>query len=100
MQVIMTDILYDSDDDILFKNGDIMLGKSDQQHIQNILRAAPGHYRQFPLIGANIREMLHGDFNSELKKQIHLQLEMDGYAVNELNFENGDLRVDAERVSF
>lgn len=63
-------------------NGDWNIIESDHQHIQHILMAKPGDYKNAPLLGVNIREMINGTLNpktvAELEKKIRLNLEADG----------------------
>lgn len=84
--------------DIIIENGDFKKGNATYQHIKNILQAAPGHYRQFPLIGANIRTMLNGPMNGEIRRQIRIHLISDGYEVKDIKEVNGQIVIDANRV--
>jgi hypothetical protein len=91
------DILLDENLDPIIKNGDFVIGPSDDQHIELILRAAPGHFKQFPLLGANVTSMVNGIIDGNYRKLIRLQLQSDGYKVNEVSYINDKLNIDAER---
>lgn len=92
------DILLDDNDDLLIANGDLAVGESDYQHIRHIVRASKGEYKQFPLLGADIIDSLNGNADYEVQQVIKKQLRVDGYNVKSINFDNGELIIDAERV--
>jgi hypothetical protein len=74
------DILLTDSEDIQFLNGDFLVGVSDQQHVQHILKANKGHYYQSPLIGLGSRDLVNGTFRRDLiKQQIKTQLKSDNY---------------------
>lgn len=91
------DILVGDDGDLLFENGDFAVGDSDVQHVEDILYAAPGHWKQHPLVGADVRQSINGTVTDELKRRIRLQLEADGFLVRALPVEGYNLIIDAER---
>ena len=79
----VVDIAFD--EDIEISGGDLKIEPSDQQHIEHILRAKPGHFYQFPTLGVGIDENKLASINSEvLKQQIRQNLEADNYRVNKL----------------
>jgi hypothetical protein len=76
-------------------------GNSDGQHIQDILTIEPGELKYDVLMGVGILRSMNGPSNSALRKTILMQLEADGYSVQQLivDIENEKIEVDAERVS-
>ena len=88
-----TDILLNEDNDLVIAGGDLAVGLSDEQHIQHILQAAPGHYKQWPLLGANAVAFVGGR-SDELKREARLQLLSDGYQVKRLAMNNNELTVE------
>lgn len=90
------DILCDDTGDLAFENGDFVVGESTNQQIQDILMAAPGHYRQYPTIGGNIMTMLNGDWSQETARGIQMALEADGLNINGVSFKDGVLNIDRE----
>ncbi len=88
------DLLFD--EDIITADGDFVTGPSDEQHIEHILIAAPGHYKQSPLTGADVTKMLGGPFGGIQKRAITLALLADGYEVNDVSFINGELQIDTK----
>jgi hypothetical protein len=95
--MIANDILLDDDGELQFRNGDLLIGESDGQHIQDILIASPGHYKQTPLLGGSLIMGLNGANTVDFKRDLRLQLESDGYEVATLNFNNDQINIDAER---
>jgi len=53
----MNDILLDRNGDLNFKNGDLEIGYSDNQHQEHILIANKGEYREFPELGVGIHQI-------------------------------------------
>jgi hypothetical protein len=88
------DLLFS--DDIEFADGDFATGPSDEQHIEHILQSAPGHYKQHPLVGADITQMLGSGFGSAEKRQITIALQSDGYQLKSIKFSNDKIQIDAE----
>ena len=81
--ILVKDILIG--DDIEIKNGDLVIGESDSQHIEHILTAKPGHFYQFPTLGAGVIDDLKGNKNRQSSKQnIKRNLEADNYRIRDL----------------
>ena len=94
-------LITEGSNDIVITGGDISVGKSDQQHVEHIMRASIGHYRQWPLIGVNIKTYQNGPFNAvTLKQNIERNLVSDNYSVRQVLISaSGEISIDAERVS-
>ena len=76
------DFLDDSNGDIAIVAGDLAIGFSDEQHMQDILVAQKGDYKQHPLVGVGIANYLKSP-NSlvtrrTLEKEILVQSQADG----------------------
>lgn len=95
------DLITDADGDLIFLNGDIKIDESDTQHVEHILIADKGQFRQFPLIGVGIARYYNGSINKqELKQSVKLQLESDGYNVRQIVVDTTDklkIDIDADR---
>lgn len=65
--------------DILIVNGDFVIGDSDNQHISDIVMSSPGWFKEFPLLGVDPANFLNGRGGQELKQQITIALQSDGY---------------------
>jgi hypothetical protein len=72
----------------LFNNGDLVVGISDPQHIDHLLRAAPGQYYQFPKIGINIKQYtLDSNNRQEIQQGVRIGLEADNFNVRDVIIE-------------
>ncbi len=93
------DILLDTDGDLQIRNNDLYVNESDQQHVEHILRANKGHYRQYPLVGIAVDQNLNGSINpQELKQEIKLQLIADNYTVKQIKIdEDFEISINAKR---
>ena len=98
---IYKDIITDSTNDLIIENGDFKLNESDSQHVEHIITADKGQYRQWPLIGVGISRLINGNINSQsLKQVIKLNLESDNYNVRLIEIDSIDklsINVDAQR---
>lgn len=75
------DILTDDDGDLLWVDGDLVIGESDQQHVLDILDSQPGETKEFPLCGFGaINYIKTRVTESEFKRDLKIQLNYDGYA--------------------
>ena len=94
------DIITDTDFDLIIVNGDISVLESDSQHIDHIITADKGHFRQFPLVGVGIVNFLSSSSSEqEIRQLIKLQLEADGFAVRQIKISGSNIEIDAERKS-
>lgn len=82
------DILLSPDGDLTFANGDFVVGESDEQHIQHILVAEKGDFREYPIVGVGLIRYLNSPNDSSTKTDLQLrikkQLENDGYSVTDI----------------
>tara|TARA_R110002033_G_scaffold60198_3_gene110294 strand:+ start:12338 stop:12643 length:306 start_codon:yes stop_codon:yes gene_type:complete len=89
------------ENELSFADGDFNVEFSDPQHQEDIIAEEVGSYKQYPLLGVGVLKYLNSS-GSELvlKRSILVQLETDGYYVNEVRFNKSDVSeftVDAER---
>jgi hypothetical protein len=100
--MIATDILVDDNGDRLIANGDFVVGPSDAQHMQHLLWATPGTYKQNPQMGVGIFNMINAttgpvDMNA-LRSRIVKNATADGMQVNNLELNNlTDMVIDVDR---
>ncbi|HEX8576686.1 MAG TPA: oxidase [Flavobacterium sp.] len=84
------DILRDENGGLTFANGDFATGQSDQQHVEDIIDLQPGEIKEFPQIGLGainyIKRTITAD---EFKRDLKIQLNMDGYANPVIDTSNG-----------
>ena len=94
--MVRQDYKLDNDGDLLFVNGDLSIGESDQQHISDTINANAGWWKEFPIDGVNIRSYSKSAGGAQqLARKIKIELENDGYKVNNPVIEFG-----AEAVSY
>ena len=84
------DIIFNSD--ISAVNGDLYVDYSDTQHMEDIIKANPGQFYQWPDIGYGIIKNLLGNINVAKEQQaIKRALENDNYDVSSVNIvKSGD----------
>src|SRR3989304_1295927 len=61
---------------------DFLIVESDEQHIEDIIIANVGAYKEFPLVGVGIEQYINASLNpQELERILKIQLKADGYRV-------------------
>ena len=95
--MISQDLQLDDIGDILLTNGDYVIGESDMQHIEDILDAYPGEYRNAPLLGVYLQRGINGLIDGSLRRDINLNLTSDNYTVKKIDITATNLNIDAER---
>jgi phage baseplate assembly protein W len=88
------------DGDLKTIAGDFDIGTSDQQHIEDILVASKGDYKQSPIIGVGLNDYINAPLTRQVKttleKEIRLQLQSDGFDIETIKVQdNGNLNIDA-----
>lgn len=74
------DILLTEDNDLRIENGDFVVGFADMQHVDHILKAHPGEYKEHPQIGVGVQKYLKTTGQEQkLKRELRIQLAYDGY---------------------
>ena len=80
--------------------GDFKIVESDQAHIEHILEARPGDFKEFPLLGANVFQFLNAPGGLQaVKRKIINQLEGDNYRKIVIIAEGQNLQVNAEPIN-
>lgn len=93
-----TDIILSTELDIMFADGDFVIGDSTMQNQYLILSSQKGEWKDTPFIGAGIEDMLN-DEGSEAywKRRIAEELKRDGMDVKEVKIiNNGQININAE----
>jgi len=83
----MTDVLLDSNGDILFINGDLQYGRSNQQHQRDILLARPGDFKTALPIGVGINDFLKDDDPNDMLSAIKQHFNKDGMTLQQLSYD-------------
>ena len=78
-----TDFLLSDTGALLFGNGDLVIGLSDEQHIADTINASAGWWKEFPTDGVGViyYQNSAGE-NQKLARKIKIELEKDGYKVD------------------
>jgi hypothetical protein len=76
----MRDIALGKEDmDLVFENGDIVLGESTRQHQVLLLNTSPGEWRESPTVGVGVAHYLLDEINqAELAAAVKRAFEGDG----------------------
>jgi hypothetical protein len=88
------------DNDLVIVNGDFAISESDQQHAEDLIYSAPGHWKEYPLIGVGLDYYRNSvGKEQELRRAIMVQLEADKFNINDVIVLSMDqIYIDAERV--
>lgn len=93
----MVDILLNTDGDLLIRNGDLVVGNSDDQNVSDILQSQKGDYKRSPQIGLNAINFLSSTQNGQdIKTQVKLQLQLDGFTVQDVKITTVDKQLQIE----
>jgi len=96
------DFIFDdtTNDLTITANGDFFVSESDAHHIEHILKADKGQFRQSPLLGFSIDRQQNGAVNTqEIKQEIRKQLIADGFTVRKIAVDGEvNINIDAERL--
>lgn len=92
------DILIDEDNDLIVVDGDFKIEDSIEQHQKCILLAAPGDYKQKPIMGVNIFHWLNDERPEDMMREIRLQLSDDGMKVKKISNLNNKIEIDAHFI--
>lgn len=90
------DILLSTELDIMFANGDFVIGDSTMQNQYLILSTHKGEWKENPFIGTGLEDMLNDDGGEAYWKQkISEELERDGMDVRDVKINNGQIQINA-----
>lgn len=92
----MKDLLLDTESgDIATKDGDFVIGTSDQQHQRLLLLTQKGSWKESPTTGVGAASFLEAEDPATFLREVRTQFNADGMTVNKIAFEQNKLRVDA-----
>jgi mono/diheme cytochrome c family protein len=73
------DWLTDDEGNYLIKDGDFVIGPSEQQEVAEILEGHPGEWKEDPIIGAALTQMIKSKYDpARMRAVIKKQLARDG----------------------
>ena len=96
-------LIDDTTGDLLIRNGDFVIGESDEQHIDHLLSAIQGDYPLNILLGVGIGRYVNApiDLNNAntLMRNIRVQAALDNLTINTLKANaDGSFDIDGEYV--
>ena len=69
--------------DLQIRDGDFIIGESDEQQVADTINAFPGWWKQFPADGVGILRYVHSAGQEQaLGRSIKINLTSDGFIVN------------------
>lgn len=93
------DFLLDENNDFATADGDFVTGPADDQNVELLLVLHKGELKESPTIGVGLSNFI-GKQNTnvaDMKREIKVGLQADGYKVKKLNIEaNGNFDLDYE----
>lgn len=88
------------DNDLIIQNNDVVIGESDNQHIEDTINAGPGWWKENYIDGVNIRQYLKSKNFQEINRAITLNLQSDGYSASPIiSSNNGQLTINPNAIS-
>lgn len=86
MAKFRTDFIYDSNNDLIIRNGKFLTGVAENQYINQIIQSAPGNWRYHPTVGVNLKKYLGAPLNfAVVENAIISQLKRAGYSDIRIN---------------
>lgn len=68
----------------------MVLGDSTAQNIHYLLQSGKNEFKQYPRLGAELRKEQLGEFSPAYWRELQIQLDMDGYSMNDINLTTND----------
>jgi hypothetical protein len=91
------DILLDSSLNVVIKDGDFAIGESTDAHQLSLMLSVKGDYKETPVVGMSLVDLLNDDQVLDARQEIQKQMELDGMTVNSLKLTaDGKITFDAE----
>lgn len=81
----MKDLLLTEDYDLQIKNGDFLIGDSQEQSVELILISKQGEWKMNPATGCDIHSAKNGTIGRFLDRKIRVQLDADGFQLENLS---------------
>lgn len=91
------DILHNDEADLFFSEGDLAVGNSDLQHVQDIVLTMKGEWKKYPLQGFDALKRIKSRVNEqEFKRDLKIQLAYDNYQDVDIDLSQGYERLKIE----
>lgn len=92
---VPNDILLGTDGDLLIADGDFVIGDASVQNQYLLLKCQKGEFKQWPKACVGLESYLLDEAEQDMLREIRSQFENDGMKVNQLNYTDGKIIVDA-----
>ena len=93
----MKDLILNSEGELDIKDGDLVVGTSDDQHKQHLLMFQKGALKENPATGVGLATYLESEDTTGLLREIRNQFEGDGMTVEKVGIDvNALLSIRAE----
>jgi hypothetical protein len=90
---LVEDFLFDDDGDLGITAGDITTGPSDNQHLEDIMIASWGQFRQYPDLGVGLERFFMGNYSKQfIRKEIRREVQSDNFVITDLEID-GNLNI-------
>jgi hypothetical protein len=88
----MKGILIDTQSgDLLVEHGRVVIGDTDSQIAEGVLVAMRGEWKEFPLLGGEVRKMLGGQVDVMWRGQVKKMLETCGLEVHKVSISEDNI---------
>lgn len=91
------DIQVNESGELLIKNGDFVIDESDRQHVEHIVIANPGEFKETPNLGFGAINKIKSNADKyRFKRDLKIQLGFDGYNDPTIDLSKGfeNLKID------
>lgn len=79
--------------------GDFTIGESDPQHVQDIINAWAGWWKEFPTLGVGIKRYLGKRGGVQVvKRAIKIHLKSDGYRADNIVVKDNQVFITGDRI--
>jgi len=96
------DILTDDNNELLIRNGDFVLGDSDNQQTYFLMESTFNYFKNSPFLALNFRNNLNGVYRkATVQREIRQILLLDGFTRIDIDIPRNDLNnvnVNARRI--
>lgn len=90
----MKDILLNTGDDLAIAKGDFVVDDSNLQNIYLLIRLNKTNIKQYPRTCVGEELLLNGTVNANLRREVQLQLQADGYRLRQLQLTSEQLIIE------
>lgn len=91
----MRGILIDSETgDLLVENGGLVVGDTEAQTVEAVMMANRGEFKEFPLIGGEVMQMLGGSVDVMWPGRVKRMLRACGVDCDRVKVDNGEVIIE------